>query len=47
MNEPGPHLAEMIVTWLLLIVRVGFLAAIIIYGIIEYRRWSKRRDRHQ
>ncbi|GEM_PF-1634356 len=47
MNSEGAHMGEMIVTWLLLTVRVGFLVAILTYGFIEYRRWSKKNKRHE
>jgi hypothetical protein len=47
MQETGARMGEMIVTWLLLIVRVGFLVAILVYGFLEYRRWSKKRNRHE
>jgi len=47
MNNDGIHTGWMIVDYLLLTVKVGFLVAILTYGYFEYRRWSKKNKRHE
>jgi len=36
--------AEMVILWLLVIVRTGVLVAIVWYGIIEFRKWRRKNN---
>ena len=38
---------EKVVLWLVLLVRVGILAAIVWYGVSEFRRWKRKASQKQ
>ena len=45
MDSTDPALAERLLMWLMLVVKVGTLTAVFWYGIVEYRRWAKKQKR--
>jgi hypothetical protein len=45
MNPDNKEMGERLLSWLLLVVKVGTLVAVFWYGIAEYRRWARKQKR--